>query len=125
MSDDDCDMSNVPIIFSMAKLVNKSGIKLLDICSSCDLNIVNGRLGGDAGIGSFTLMSPVGNSLIDYVLCSTGLLPLVSNFIVHDFQSVSSHAPIQIGFNTNACFASTEGDMFSYNKITWDQTKAL
>ena len=49
---------------------NSSGIKLLDICHSTHLRIVNGRIGSDAGISHFAYMSSTGESLIDYVIMS-------------------------------------------------------
>ena len=91
--------SNFPHRFSMDETVNTSGIKLLDICRSSSLKIVNGRCGDDAGIGGFTNMSSNGNSLIDYVICSYELFPFISEFIVHDVYTCSTHAPIQISFD--------------------------
>ena len=35
----------------MDETVNTSGIKLLDVCLSSDINIINGRIGNDAGKG--------------------------------------------------------------------------
>ncbi|MEW8546112.1 MAG: endonuclease/exonuclease/phosphatase family protein, partial [Candidatus Thiodiazotropha sp.] len=50
---DSSDTSNhrfeLPERFSMDKICNSSGIKLLDICTSTDIKIVNGRMGDDAG----------------------------------------------------------------------------
>ncbi|XP_060580681.1 uncharacterized protein LOC132737413, partial [Ruditapes philippinarum] len=53
---------NLPVRFSMDKTVNYSGNKLLDICLCSDLKIVNGRIGDDAGVGSYTFMSNVGST---------------------------------------------------------------
>ena len=60
------DVENRPVLIpervSMDSVCNSSGIKLLDICHSTDLRIVNGRTGSDAGIGHFTFMSSTGGS---------------------------------------------------------------
>ena len=67
------DMQSRPVLrperVSMDAVCNSSGIKLLDICHSTGLRIVNGRIGSDAGIGHFTFMSSTGESLIDMQLC--------------------------------------------------------
>ena len=81
----------------MDKVTNSSGNKLLDICRNSNLKIVNGRLGDDAGIGSYSNISARGNSIIDYAICSHDLFSLIYDFIVHDH--FSSHLPIQLDFN--------------------------
>ena len=48
--------------YNVDKICNSSGIKLLDLCKSTGLNIVNGRVHDDAGIGRFTYMSSIGKS---------------------------------------------------------------
>ena len=77
--------SVIPERCSMDNTCNPSGLKLLDICLSTDIKIVNGRFGDDAGKGHFTFMSSLGESLIDYALMSQDLFPLINNFIVHEF----------------------------------------
>ena len=82
--------SVIPERYSMDSTCNSSGLKLLDICLSTDIKIVNGRFGDDAGVGNFTFMSQLGESLIDYALMSQDLFSLIDNFIVHDFYSCST-----------------------------------
>ena len=76
-------MSNVsaslPHRATMDNICNLSGLKLLDICLSSDLKIVNGRIGNDAGIGRYTFMSSQSPSLIDYVLASYALFPIINS----------------------------------------------
>ena len=62
-----CDL---PYTFSMDTVVNTSGTKLIEICLCSDLKLVNGRKGDDAGIGSYTFMSPnvtLGHSELEIV----------------------------------------------------------
>ena len=66
------------------------------MCLSSDIKIINGRIGNDAGEGNLTFMSANGKSVIDYALCNHNLFPIIKDFIVHDFQTCSSHAPIQL-----------------------------
>ena len=42
---------NISKRYNEDKVCNSSGIKLLDLCKSSGLKIVNGRVGDDAGIG--------------------------------------------------------------------------
>lgn len=58
-------------------------------------------MGDDAGIGRFTFMSALGSSLIDYVIASQELFPLIRDFVVHDIFTFSLHTPIQVNFNVN------------------------
>ena len=81
---------------SFDKSVNTSGLKLLQLCKSSNLRIVNGRVGDDAADGQFTYMSTAGCSLIDYAIFPCNLFSIISNFIVHDFRISSSHLPIQV-----------------------------
>ena len=81
---------------SFDKSVNNSGLKLMQLCKSSNLRIVNGRVGDDAAVGQFTYMSTAGCSLIDYAIFPCNLFSIISNFIVHDFHISSSHLPIQV-----------------------------
>ena len=71
-----CDL---PYRFSMDTVVNTTGTKLIEICLCSDLKLVNDRIGDDAGIGSYTFMSPNGCSVIDYAVCSCDLFPFISD----------------------------------------------
>lgn len=124
-TDLNCVLNNMPHRFSMDETVNTSGLKLLDICKCSTLKIVNGRCGNNAGIGSHTNISSNGNSLIDYVLCSCDLFPLIKDFIVHDLYTFSTHVPLQVSFSV-ACvqeqpytgFIADEGKIrFNMNKV--------
>ena len=50
------------------KKCNSFGIKLLDLCKSTNIRVVNGRLGEDHGKDSFTFVSHGGASVVDYLL---------------------------------------------------------
>jgi len=124
---ENCNTSeeDIPLRFTMDKNVNTSGLKRLDICKSSDLKIVNGRIGSDAGIGSYTYYSTAGNSLIDYVFMSYTLFNNVDNFIVHDIYSCSSHVPIELDITVNTINGNdcADNSNTSVKKIVWDSTK--
>lgn len=68
----------------MAKTVNTSGIKLLDLCLISDIKTINGRFGNDSGEDNFTFMSTKnGTSLIDYALCNHNFFPYITDSVVH------------------------------------------
>ncbi|MCG8046841.1 MAG: hypothetical protein N0E48_14600 [Candidatus Thiodiazotropha endolucinida] len=108
----------------MDRICNSSGIKLLDICQSTDLRIVNGRLGSDAGVGQFTFMSATGQSLIDYVIISQDIFPIVTAFVVHELHPCSSHVPIQINLKVNYKIPESPDETIYVDRLKWDESKS-
>ena len=80
------------------KVTNLNGTGLIDLCKSFNLIICNGRIGEDKAVGDFTCQTPNGNSLVDYIIVSTELLPHVSNFRISEFDRCLSdvHRPIHM-----------------------------
>ena len=68
------DDATVKPRYNKDKTVNTSGRTLIEFCKMCDIWIANGRAGDDDGVGDFTYMNYNGQSVIDYVICSTQLL---------------------------------------------------
>ena len=66
------------------------------MCKSLNLKFVNGRLGTDKDIGSFTYISNIGRSTIDYAVVSPDLFEYISNFEVDilDKNLSDYHCPI-------------------------------
>ena len=122
---DDSQISpvHIPDRSSMDVVCNASGIKLLDICCSTDLKIVNGRVGDDTGIGQYTLMSANGQSLIDYAVMSQDIFPVITNFVVHELHSCSTHVPIQINFKVSYELPEKANESFNIDKLIWDNSK--
>ncbi|XP_053375116.1 uncharacterized protein LOC123554108 isoform X1 [Mercenaria mercenaria] len=102
---------------------NASGLKLLDICRSSDLKIINGRKGDDADIGRFTFQSTLGRSVIDYVIASYHLFPIISDFIVHDSFTYSAHVPIQVNFKVESSNKTDNVKLDNVQKLVWDVNK--
>ncbi|KAJ8307056.1 hypothetical protein KUTeg_015140 [Tegillarca granosa] len=73
---------------SLDKVTNTMGNRLLDLCKSMDLRIMNGRLEGDIE-GNYTFQNKRGISVIDYFLCSHSSLDYVGAFNIF-----SDHAPL-------------------------------
>ncbi len=66
--------------------------KLLQLCRSLGLYIINGRLRGDT-LGRFTFCSPLGNSTVDYMITDIDPSSLRS-FTVRELTPLSDHSQI-------------------------------
>lgn len=101
-------------------ICNSLGLKLLDVCKSTDLKILNGRVGDDKNIGRFTFVSSIGKSVIDYGLASYDLFPMISDFIVHDLFLFSTHVPIQANIAVQYNKHINVNNINSTRKLVWD-----
>ena len=79
------------------KIINKTGISLINFCILLGLRIVNGRTRGDSS-GNFTYLSKAGASVVDFCLVSSDSMRMVDNFSVID-RVESSHHPIVLIWN--------------------------
>ena len=91
---------NMPIDRSTKdnRKTNVNGRDLIEMCKLHELCIINGRMGKDKGIGSFTCDD---KSLIDYALCTPDLLSKLTDFQVDKFDPLLSdkHNPINVYLN--------------------------
>jgi hypothetical protein len=88
--------------YNLDKKTNINANGLLNLCKNFNLNIVNGRFGGDKGVGEFTCYkNGVGTSTIDYVLVSDYLLPHVAGFSVGTFDKALSDVHCPLFFELN------------------------
>lgn len=84
--------------------VNERGAKLLQLCISSNMCILNGRKLGDSS-GKPTCYEKNANnpSTIDYGIISKNEYNLVTSFRVQDFTVHSDHCPIDIVIRVNSC----------------------
>ena len=66
---------------------NNHGFKLIDLCNTQYLSILNGRYGEDKNVGAMTFR---GISVIDYVISSSKAIQFLNNFKVSDLDSLYS-----------------------------------
>ncbi|CAG2235195.1 unnamed protein product [Mytilus edulis] len=78
---------------------NDYGTKLLNLCKSSGLRIINGRH-PDGLSNDFTYSGPRGMSVIDYLLAKPNNIEKVLKFITSNFTTYSDHAPIHVQFKT-------------------------
>ena len=67
--------------------VNSYGKRLLSICKSLDIHIVNGRIGKDSFIGKTTCK---GATVVDYCIASTEVFNFISDFDILPFDPMTS-----------------------------------
>ena len=86
--------------FNSDQIANNNGLKLIECCRTFGLRIVNGRFGDAKNIGKFTYYynKNGGKSVVDYIIMSDALLPLISAFEVDLFDDCMSdvHCPINL-----------------------------
>lgn len=84
------------------KVTNNNGRRLVDLCRSLDLHIVNGRAGKDKTIGECTSDR---KSTIDNAIASTELFPQLIDINVDTFDKYLSdkHSPICFEFDILCC----------------------
>jgi exonuclease III len=88
--------TNLPVRVSCDVHSNAFGSKLLDLCKSTGLCIVNGRTGKDGSKGEFTCYASRGSSVVDYVLTSADNFVLIKDFFVCEPTPHSDHAPLHL-----------------------------
>ena len=80
--------------------LNNHGKRLLDICKSSDLKILNDRVSGDT-LRRATFDERNGVSVIDYAICDQDTLLNVANFVVQQPSSFPDHSSIITWININ------------------------
>ena len=73
------------------KPTNEHGVLLLEFCKQAGFVILNGRVGGDAGVGQYTCITADGSSVVDYVLCREEDFNLLHSFCVTPATVYSDH----------------------------------
>ncbi|CAG2212881.1 unnamed protein product [Mytilus edulis] len=72
---------------------NNYGHKLLNVCKRNNMYIANSRVGNDKGIGKKTCND---TSVIDYLLLSSNLFPVVKEFDIMEFDPLVSDVHCQL-----------------------------
>ena len=80
--------------------INNHGKRLLEICRSADLRILNGRVSGDS-LGRATFHGKAGISVVDYAICDQTLFSHILNFIVKEPTYLSDHSPLVTWLSTD------------------------
>ena len=81
------------------KTINQMGRRLIDMCRSLNLHMLNGRYGADNEIGKPTCKN---SSTVDYVIISEKLSEIISDFDILEFDGTLSdiHCPVYAAFKS-------------------------
>ena len=110
---------------SQDKNMNSNGTLLLEFCKQTNMRILNGRHGSDKGVGKFTCHTHRGQSVVDYVLVSTDILPLICSFDIGEPNILSDHSILHVSIWSKSQFADNtpsdeENATFIQYKYAWD-----
>ena len=78
---------------------NKFGRRLIELCQNCSLYIANSRIFKDKGIGKCTCKDA---TVVDYLIISSNVFPLLSEFEIIDFNPLTSDVHNRIHFCINS-----------------------
>ena len=89
------DVNIIPRV-SQDMIINEYGKELLEICTSCQLRILNGRKFGDLS-GKYTCHKYNGSSVVDYCIVSDSMYSEITHFKVHPWLPLlSDHSMITV-----------------------------
>ena len=103
--------------------VDLFGRKLLNLCKISNLQIVNGRLGQDRGVGKCTTIN---NSLIDYTIASPELFNEIEDFQILDFNNFTSdvHSAMIFSLISSKKEPESIASVERVSKIKWEESKS-
>ena len=109
------------------KFLNAHGRKIIQLCQSIDLIILNGRSKGDL-LGNLTFMNASrGTSTIDYGLCNNNLYNCLENFLVLPLTDLSDHSKIVTIFKNNIPISDVIKDTYQWENMNpryiWDNNR--
>jgi len=103
---------------------NKYGHKLIELCQNCSMYIANSRIGSDLGVGKKTCKD---SSVVDYLIVSSHLFPVISDFNISDFNPITSdvHNRIHFSFKSfDTVTVNPQVDNSSSPLISWIPSKS-
>jgi hypothetical protein len=79
---------------SRDEVIDNPGKRLIEFCQSTSYIIGNSRLHNDQGIGEYTFHSPLGSSVVDYLLLHIDDFDCISEFKIIPPNEFSDHSGI-------------------------------
>ena len=99
---------------------NSHGKKMLDLCKSSSMRIVNGRVGTDKNVGAYTYVCSNSCSTIDYLIMDMNSFDFLDSFSIGSFNQFSDHAPLIFSFKCNFKQISSEMQTSEETSIKWN-----
>ena len=81
--------------------MNWHGSRLIVLCKTNNMFILNGRCGRDNGVGRYTRIDTTESSVIDYVLCMTKMHQRITEFQVGNKMPQSDHSLVTFSIKLN------------------------
>ena len=108
---------NLPKRRNCDNILNSHGEKIIHLCHTFDLKILNGRTIGDA-LGNFTHLNVnKGESTIDYSICNETLYKCIEHFMVLPLNEISVHSKIVTVFKSRINTQNLEKDKYKWNSL--------
>lgn len=111
------------------RVVNSFGLKLLQLCVSSGLRILNGRH-PDGFANGYTYCGPAGCSVVDYIITTPDIFHCVTKFITCGFNTFSDHAPLHFVLSCNVFDFNSDQQTTNvhtykpHDVFRWDPEKA-
>ena len=107
------------------KEINAHGNKIIEICKSYNLQILNGRMDGDP-LGNLTYFNEnLGASAVDYCICSQNFFKYISNFMTLPQNELSDHCKIVTEIKGGLQENMTDKDNYDWKNLDenfiWDE----
>ena len=83
------------------QVLDRRGMRLLDLCKHTGYNIANGRLGKDRNIGEYTFINNNGMSVVDYLILHKNNFQYIKDFEVRSPDDLSDHCALRFCIDGN------------------------
>ena len=94
LPDDYVADDSLPSRVSEDPIINQYGRSLIDMCRQTGLRIMNGRTSEGRAHEKCTFVGHNGKSVVDYVLASENIIPLIDKFVIYEPNILSDHCLI-------------------------------
>ena len=96
---------------------NRHGSRLIELCKTSNMFILNGRRDCDYGVGKYTRVDVTGSSVIDYVLCTTKMHERITEFQIGNKMPESDHNPVIFSIKLNSPVVNTTKSMKTWTPV--------
>ena len=102
---------------------NSVGLRLIELCKSLCMRVVNGRLYHNFDVGAYTFVNNNGASVVDYLLTNECNCSCISDFSIHSLNKWSDHTPLSVSIRCKNWSENTrdyESVKHKLNASHWD-----
>ena len=114
------DANDLPVRYNRDTVVNTSGRRVLDFCKTCDVKIVNGRIGDQNNSKNFTCYANSGQSTVDYLIASPYLFTVITWFSVYPMSQFSDHCLLSFELKVKLTNNDLNRNNTCFKKMMWN-----